>query len=55
MPFTAPPQLDLKVGAQVMLLKNIDLEKGLANGSRGVIVGFQRPKNERLVSMQLTC
>lgn len=30
-----------------MLLKNIDLEKGLANGSRGVIVGFQRPKNER--------
>ncbi|KAL3757376.1 hypothetical protein ACHAWU_008537 [Discostella pseudostelligera] len=42
----APPQLDLKVGAQVMLLKNIDLEKGLANGSRGVIVGFQRPKNE---------
>ncbi len=47
MPFTAPPQLDLKVGAQVMLLKNIDLEKGLANGSRGVIVGFQRPKNER--------
>jgi hypothetical protein len=32
-----------------MLLKNIDLEKGLANGSRGVIVGFQRPKNERSV------
>ena len=33
-----------------MLLKNIDLEKGLANGSRGVVVRFQRPKSERYVS-----
>ena len=29
-----------------MLLKNIDLEKGLANGSRGVVVRFQRPHNQ---------
>lgn len=37
----APETLSLKVGAQVILLKNIDPEKGLVNGSRGIITDFK--------------
>ena len=33
-----PQKLVLKIGAQVMLTANIDVQNGLANGSRGVIV-----------------
>jgi ATP-dependent DNA helicase PIF1 len=32
--------LNLKVGAQVILVRNIDVKNHLANGSRGVIVSF---------------
>jgi ATP-dependent DNA helicase PIF1 len=37
----APFSMQLCIGAQVMLLYNMDVENKLVNGSRGVIVGFE--------------
>jgi ATP-dependent DNA helicase PIF1 len=36
-------ELTLAVGAQVMLLTNMNPGAGLVNGSRGVVIGFERP------------
>jgi len=55
-------RVELCVGAQVMLVKNIDLSCGLANGSRGIVSGFNSYDmpivrflngEERVVSMEL--
>lgn len=51
----APAVLDLCVGAQVMLLMNLDVGNGLANGSRGVVTGFvgDFPKVKFMSGMEL--
>ena len=38
----APKSLELKIDAQVILLANLDIENKLANGSRGVVVDFEK-------------
>lgn len=44
----APENLQLCVGAQVMLIKNLNVAAGLANGSRCIIIGFA-PQGQPIV------
>ena len=42
-----PSLLKLKIGAQVTLLKNLNVAEGLCNGSRGVVTGFTAYNNSK--------
>jgi ATP-dependent DNA helicase PIF1 len=44
---SAPRIITLAVGAQVMLVKNLDFDMGLVNGSRGVVVSFSTENKQK--------
>ena len=41
--------ITLREGAQVILLKNLDVVNGLVNGSRGVVIGFEPESDSPIV------
>lgn len=51
----APAQLRIKIGARVMLLVNLDLRAGLANGSLGTVIDFGKRPNDLRDGEMETC
>lgn len=47
-------ELTLKVGARVVLLYNLDRDRGLVNGSQGTVIGFSPAPKEIVPADQLT-
>ncbi|XP_051868090.1 ATP-dependent DNA helicase PIF1 [Pristis pectinata] len=50
----AGQKLQLKKGAQVMLTKNLDVQRGMVNGARGVVIGFE-PGNKSMPQVRFMC
>jgi hypothetical protein len=49
----AEKELQLKIGAQVMLVKNVNRDSRLVNGSRGTVVGFRTVRKSKDPTIQL--
>lgn len=48
----APSALELKQGCRVMLLKNLNFNKGLINGATGTVLELKKDENEEYILVQ---